>query len=238
MRAKTRAVAAATGAALVVVPLTGAAAAALVTDDSSDTGTRLDAAAYTSDVADIPEVTTAAKKSAYEIDTPTVKVKVPPPPEPEPEPVVEEPTATVEESTESTTTTDTSTATEVSSSESTTAASADVQAAISGSAVIAEASKYVGVPYVSGGSSPSGFDCSGFVSYVYGQLGISLPRSSGAYFSVGTQVSSPQPGDIIVTPGHVGIYAGPGLQIDAPRPGKTIQFRAIWQSNPQYRRVT
>ncbi|SEJ37967.1 C40 family peptidase [Demequina mangrovi] len=251
MRAKTRAVAAATGTALVVVPLTGAAAAALVTDDTVADGTRLDAAAYSSDVADIPELTTETKKSAYEIDTPTVKVKVPPPPEPEPEPepvVVEETTTSTESSTSSSESSDsssssestTSGATEVSSSESTSSSSQSsaVQAAISGSAVIAEASKYVGVPYVSGGSSPSGFDCSGFVSYVYGQLGVSLPRSSGAYYSVGTQVSSPQAGDIIVTPGHVGIYAGPGLQIDAPRPGKTIQFRAIWQSNPQYRRVT
>lgn len=95
----------------------------------------------------------------------------------------------------------------------------------------------MGTPYVSGGSSPSGFDCSGFVSYVYGQFGISLPRSSGAYYNVGTRVSSPQPGDIIVTPGHVGLYAGPNLQIDAPRPGKTLQFRPIWQSNPTYVRV-
>jgi cell wall-associated NlpC family hydrolase len=51
-------------------------------------------------------------------------------------------------------------------------------------------------------------------------------------------VDSPQPGDIIVTPGHVGLYAGPGLQIDSPRPGKTIEFRAIWQVNPVYIRVT
>ncbi|WP_082099584.1 C40 family peptidase [Demequina maris] len=234
MRAKTRAVAAATGAALVVVPLTGAAAAALVTDESADSGARLDAAAYTAysnDIADIPEVTTASKKKdAYTIDTPTVKVKVPPPPEPEPEPVVVEDTTSYESTT--------STATTVSSVETTTTPSADVQAAISGSAVIAEASKYVGVPYVSGGSTPSGFDCSGFVSYVYGQLGISLPRSSGSYYSVGTRVSTPQPGDIIVTPGHVAIYAGPNLQIDAATPGTTIQFRAIWQTGQVYVRVT
>ncbi len=239
MRAKTRAVAAATGAALVVVPLTGAAAAALVTDDSSGTGTVLDAAAaYTSDVADIPEVTTAAKKSAYEIDTPTVKVKVPPPPEPEPEPVVEETTAPSTTSGTTTVSRSESTSSSSSSSSSSTASSANVQAAISGSAVIAEASKYVGTPYRSGGSTPAGFDCSGFVSYVYGQLGISLPRSSGAYYSVGTRVSNPQPGDIIVSPGHVAIYAGPNLQIDSPRPGKTVQFRAIWQSSPVYVRVT
>jgi cell wall-associated NlpC family hydrolase len=113
-----------------------------------------------------------------------------------------------------------------------------VPAAVAGNAVLEIAARYVGVPYVSGGSTPDGFDCSGFVSYVYGQLGISLPRSSGAYYDVGTRVSEPQPGDIIVSPGHVGIYAGDGLQIDAPRPGKTIQFRGIWQSNPVFVRVT
>jgi len=109
---------------------------------------------------------------------------------------------------------------------------------VAGNAVLEIAARYVGVPYVAGGSSPDGFDCSGFVSYVYAQLGISLPRSSGAYYDVGTRVTEPQPGDIIVSPGHVGIYAGDGLQIDAPRPGKTVQFRGIWQTNPIFVRVT
>ena len=109
---------------------------------------------------------------------------------------------------------------------------------VAGNAVLEVAARYVGVPYVSGGSTPDGFDCSGFVQYVFAQLGISLPRSSGDYYNVGVRVTDPQPGDIIVSPGHVGIYAGPNLQIDAPRPGKTIQFRAIWQSNPTYVRVT
>ena len=77
------------------------------------------------------------------------------------------------------------------------------------------------------------------MSYVYAQLGISLPRSSGAYYSVGVQVSRADalPGDIIVSPGHVGIYAGENMQIDAPRPGKTVQFRSIWQTNPTFVRV-
>lgn len=109
---------------------------------------------------------------------------------------------------------------------------------VAGNAVLEIAARYVGVPYVSGGSTPDGFDCSGFVQYVYAQLGISLPRSSGDYYNVGVRVTDPLPGDIIVSPGHVGIYAGDNLQIDAPRPGKTIQFRAIWQSNPIYVRVT
>lgn len=115
-----------------------------------------------------------------------------------------------------------------------------VPQAVAGNAVLEIAARYVGVPYVSGGASPDGFDCSGFVSYVYAQLGISLPRSSGSYYSVGVQVSraDAQPGDIIVSPGHVGIYAGENMQIDAPRPGKTVQFRAIWQTNPTFVRVT
>ena len=115
-----------------------------------------------------------------------------------------------------------------------------IPASVSGNAVLEIAARYVGTPYRSGGSTPIGFDCSGFVSYVYAQLGVSLPRSSSAYRSIGTVVSraDAQPGDIIWSPGHVAIYAGGNTQIDSPRPGKTIQFRAIWQSSPVFIRVT
>ncbi|WP_238581662.1 C40 family peptidase [Demequina aestuarii] len=227
MRAKTRAVAAAAGAALVVVPLTGAAAAALVAQDltvdsvTPDTlaiETQADAAS--ADLAAVSGTVTASDDAEFELHTPDIDVEA------DPEPVVVAPAPAANTSRSS------------SSGARPVAQTSNVKAAISGSAIIAEAAKHVGDPYVSGGSAPGGFDCSGFTSYVFAQFGISLPHSSGAYYNVGTRVSSPQAGDIIVSPGHVGIYAGPNLQIDAPTHGKTIQFRGIWQSNPTYVRVT
>jgi cell wall-associated NlpC family hydrolase len=110
---------------------------------------------------------------------------------------------------------------------------------VSGSSVAAIAMRYVGVPYVYGGTTPNGFDCSGFTAYVYAQLGKHLPHSSGAQRGAGHAVSykDAKPGDLISTPGHVAIYLGNGKQIDAPRPGKTIQVRNVWQSNPTFIRV-
>jgi cell wall-associated NlpC family hydrolase len=115
-----------------------------------------------------------------------------------------------------------------------------VPASIEGNAILEEAAKFVGSPYLAGGGTPAGFDCSGFVSYVYAQFGVSLPRSSDAYYSIGTRVSAEdaRPGDLIVSSGHVAIYAGESMQVDSPRPGKTVQFRSIWQSSYVFVRVS
>lgn len=104
-------------------------------------------------------------------------------------------------------------------------------------AVVAEAEKYLGVPYVWGGTTPSGFDCSGLVQYVYAQLGIALPRNSEAQYEFGTVTTSPVPGDIVHYSGHVGIYIGNGMMIHAPKPGDVVKVSSIWGS-PEYVHVS
>nr|WP_284711040.1 C40 family peptidase [Brevibacterium sp. XM4083] len=95
--------------------------------------------------------------------------------------------------------------------------------------VLAIAKQYVGTPYVSGGTSPSGWDCSGYTSYVYGKVGVNLPRTSGAQGSAGKTVSKSeaQPGDLIWKPGHIGIYAGNGMMYDAGNPRVDTSYRSI-----------
>ena len=95
--------------------------------------------------------------------------------------------------------------------------------------VLAIAKQYVGTPYKSGGTSPSGWDCSGFTSYVYGKVGVKLPRQSGAQRNAGKTVprSQAKPGDIIWAPGHVGIYAGNGMMYDAGNSRVDTTYRSI-----------
>ena len=112
--------------------------------------------------------------------------------------------------------------------------SAPAKASSKGGSIVAEAERYLGVKYVYGGSSPSGFDCSGLVQYVLRKQGISVPHSSGAQFGCGTAVSRSQlqPGDLVFfksggSISHVGIYVGGGQMIHAPRTGKTVSYTSI-----------
>ncbi len=101
---------------------------------------------------------------------------------------------------------------------------------VQGGDVISFAESFVGVPYVWGGESPSGFDCSGLMQYVYAHIGVSIPRTSEAQFNSGTPVSlsNLQPGDLVFFemasdgPGHVGMYIGNGLMIQAPHTGASV----------------
>ncbi len=92
--------------------------------------------------------------------------------------------------------------------------------------------QYLGVPYVWGGASPSGFDCSGLVMYVYAQLGISLPHYTVSQWNATEPISASQmqPGDLVFFDGlgHVGIYLGGGQMVDAPHTGAVVRIESIY----------
>jgi len=98
--------------------------------------------------------------------------------------------------------------------------------------VTSYARQYLGTPYVWGGTSPSGFDCSGFVQYVYrNAAGISLPRDTYGQIGAGSRVSQDQlqPGDLVFPDaGHVGIYIGGGQMIHASKPGDVVKISSVW----------
>ena len=112
-------------------------------------------------------------------------------------------------------------------------------ATASESAVVAEAQKYIGVPYLWGGTDPSkGLDCSGFTQLVYGNLGVDLPRTSSQQATAGRPVASvadARPGDLVFFDyssdragiDHVGIYVGNGKMIAAPQPGESVKVQDV-----------
>ncbi len=170
------------------------------------------------EVATAPAVQ-VANDARLKIESKAVKVTPAPEPEPEPEPEpAVETTASV---------TATSTAAE---------ATPDYRSDGSiGAQAISIAMQYIGIAYAYGGSSPAtGFDCSGLIKYVYAQLGVELPHSSSSMVATGYQVSSPIPGDIVWTQGHVSLYAGDGMVVEAANYGSPVRYTEQWQDYAVY----
>jgi cell wall-associated NlpC family hydrolase len=118
-------------------------------------------------------------------------------------------------------------------------------AALNGKKVISIADDYEGTKYRRGGTTPAGFDCSGFTKFVYGKLGITLPRVSHAQYKWADEISADeaQVGDLVFFHSssgyvyHVGIVSGEGRMWDSPKPGQRVDERAIWSSRVSYGRV-
>ena len=116
---------------------------------------------------------------------------------------------------------------------------------LTGDQVVTEARRYLGVPYVWGGTNPDkGLDCSGLVQLVYKNLGVELPRVSYQQATAGTAVTgglaNAKPGDLLafnspVT--HIAIYIGDGKMIEAPRPGRNVQVSDVYATPTAIRRV-
>lgn len=113
-----------------------------------------------------------------------------------------------------------------------------VAAAGLGQRLLAEAATHLGAPYVFGATGPQAFDCSGFTMYVFGRLGIALPRSSSGQYGFVRHVAQAdrQVGDLIFFRlggggvNHVGIYAGNDQIVVAPKSGDHVRYEAIWTS--------
>ena len=100
--------------------------------------------------------------------------------------------------------------------------------------VVGIAMQYLGVPYVWGGASPSGFDCSGFIMFVFGQIGVSLPHHAASQYNAGSPVSREalEAGDLVFFDGlgHAGIYIGGDQFIHAPHTGDVVKISSLSES--------
>lgn len=112
---------------------------------------------------------------------------------------------------------------------------------LNGAQILAVAAKYIGTPYVFGGENPNGFDCSGFVRFVFSQFGLDLPHSVIAQSRLGiiVKAADAQPGDLVILDdlSHDGIYAGNGNFYHAPRPGDVVKLAPIFTPNVFYVRL-
>ena len=163
-----------------------------------------------------------ANDAMLSIESKAVKVTPAPEPEPEPVPVVEAVTSPAPEA-------------EAAVAEAEPATPDYASDGSIGAQAISIAMQYLGIAYTYGGEAPgTGFDCSGLIKYVYAQLGVDLPHSSSSMVSAGYQVTSPMPGDIVWTQGHVSLYAGDGMVVEAANYGTPVRHTAQWQDYAVY----
>ena len=225
---KASAVLAASGGLVAAFALPAQAAAPTATSGASTAASALEAAPATLALAPAVVAPEAPAPAAVEtVGVVGVKAVAKPKPKPKPRPVVQQ--AVAERTTTASTSTSRTSVRPVSTS----------TVRQSSSQVVNIARTLLGIPYVYGGESPAGFDCSGFTQYVFGKAGISLPRTASAQQAAATPVSDPKPGDLVFfgSPAwHVGIYTGNGMMIDSPREGKSTSERPIFSGVSGYGR--
>ena len=154
----------------------------------------------------------------------------------------EQQTTSQREAASDTATSDSTTSSTAASRSATRTALPEAPSSKNGSAIAEYATQFQGYPYASGGNTPNGWDCSGFVQYVFSQFGISLPHSSGAQATMGVEVaglSQAQPGDIIANSTHAAIYIGNGMVMNAMNPtqGTGISTLGVFFGSYQIRRI-